>query len=372
VVNRDTTIPLTCELNIKSGVSTVLDTYGNAVTTYDNHPSWTANIPGSAWIWSDFYVTTPLGSEEHIFTETFTATNVSSALLDVAADNTYKVYVNDVLVPELDRQNENNYASHTQKNDVDISSYLIEGENTIRFEVTNLPLQGGNQITNPAGLLFNLDIIAESDCAVTTEPEPEPVDVCPNLEGSQESIPEGYEKVGESSSCTPIPVVVDVCSNLEGNQTFIPEGYEKISESNECTLIPQITSRDSNNGGGTRTGLRNAPSGQVLGASTMQCGMLLDTYMKMGQDNDQNDVMQLQWFLIGQGYTLSATGVFDAATDAAVRAFQEANRADVLTPWVTAGILKVSNPTGWVYQLTRWKINNIVCPGSEAAPVLLP
>lgn len=174
--------------------------------------------------------------------------------------------------------------------------------------------------------------------------------------------------------CIPVIVApVDVCPNLEGVQSIIPEGYERLEDSKACTEIPPTAiSADFDNRGGTRIGSRHNPNGQVLGASTMQCGMLLDTYMKMGQDNDQNDVMQLQWFLIGQGYTLSATGVFDAATDAAVRAFQEANLADVLTPWVTAGILKVSNPTGWVYQLTRWKINNIVCPGSEAAPVLLP
>lgn len=415
VVNRDTTIPLTCEISIKSSLNTVLNSYENAVETYDNHPSWTANVPLALWIWSDEFVTNPLGSESNTFTETFTKTGSTTALLDVAADNTYKVYVNNELVPELDRQNENNYGSHTQKNNVNISSYLVDGENTLRFEVTNLPLQGGNQFTNPAGLLFNLDIITEGEsCAVvTTEPEPPvvidvcpnlldnqlvipqgyekvgdsnectliptpPVDVCPNIDGNQSVIPQGYEKVGDSNNCTLIPVVVvDVCLNLEGPQASIPQGFQKVGESNECTPIPptvtpQPESRSGGGGGGTRTSSRNTQSGQVLGASTMQCGMYLFDYMKEGAGNDEFEVKKLQWFLIGQGYVLPVTGIFDDATDTAVKAFQLKYQLEVLTPWFEAGIVPHNNPTGWVYQLTRWKINNIVCPGSEAAPVLLP
>ena len=158
--------------------------------------------------------------------------------------------------------------------------------------------------------------------------------------------------------------------------TECPAGFQQVSESSECTPIPptitpQPESRSSS--GGTRTGSRNTPrSGEVLGASTMQCGMYLFDYMKEGTGNDEFEVKKLQWFLIGQGHVVPVTGVFDAATDAAVKAFQLKYQLEVLTPWFTAGFVPHNNPTGWVYQLTRWKINNIVCPGSEAAPVLIP
>ncbi len=72
--------------------------------------------------------------------------------------------------------------------------------------------------------------------------EPEPVDVCPNLDGIQAGIPAGYEK-DDSGACVIIEVeepIVDVCLNLDGIQTVIPEGYVK-NEQNECVLPPPPT-----------------------------------------------------------------------------------------------------------------------------------
>lgn len=460
-----------CEIELVSSISTVLDTFETAVATYDNHPAWTADIEGATWVWSDEYVVDASVAETHVFTETFTVDSPSSALLDIAADNTYLVYVNDILV--LDRSAvENNFADHTQKTDVDIAAYLVDGENELRIEVTNLAQSGGNQFSNPAGVLFRLDVVGETGCGITTEPETPVVEVedtfviegykyevdgetttpkagwtiyatdgevtlstttdatgkyyfvveeglwevseaMPALWEQVKVVQNGYEFESESTidTCTfelfayepsllkqvlvevfepeietnscdfyndfvgeIVPPPVDVCSNLEGDQSVIPEGYEKIGETNVCTLIPVIVTPDNNsNGGGTRTGSRNSGrSGQVLGASTMQCGMYLFDYMKEGTANDEFEVKKLQWFLIGQGYAVPVTGIFDDATDAAVKAFQLKYQSDVLTPWFEAGYVPHQNPTGWVYQLTRWKINNIVCPGSEAAPVLLP
>jgi acetoacetate decarboxylase len=98
--------------------------------------------------------------------------------------------------------------------------------------------------------------------------------------------------------------------------------------------------------------------------------MYLNDYMRMGKEASSTQVTKLQVFLNAVGITAPLTGVFDAATDAAVRSFQMKHKAEVLTPWYMAKIVPHENPTGWVYQLTRWKINNIVCPGSEAYPVL--
>jgi hypothetical protein len=126
-------------------------------------------------------------------------------------------------------------------------------------------------------------------------------------------------------------------------------------------------------GGGGSSGSRarsTRPQGQVLGASTQACEIYLTEYMKQGAVASSTQVTKLQIFLNAVGYTFPVSGVFDDATDEAVRAFQLKYQDEVLTPWFKAGIVPHNNPTGWVYQLTRWKINNIVCPGSEAYPVL--
>ena len=74
--------------------------------------------------------------------------------------------------------------------------------------------------------------------------------------------------------------------------------------------------------------------------------------------------MKLQMFLTGQGFYTPATGIFDAMTDANVRLFQAKYATEILAPW------DITEPTGYVYKTTLWKLNNLVCPGSQAMPVL--
>ena len=133
------------------------------------------------------------------------------------------------------------------------------------------------------------------------------------------------------------------------------------------------TPNNNRSGGGSGTRVKKpAPTGLVLGAATgtPACGMYLQDYMRMGNAASTTQVTKLQVFLNAVGITAPLTGIFDAATDAAVRAFQMQYKPEVLTPWYLAKLVPHENSTGWVYQLTRWKINNIVCPGSEAYPVL--
>jgi hypothetical protein len=143
-----------------------------------------------------------------------------------------------------------------------------------------------------------------------------------------------------------------------------------------CDFLNYETPRRSGGGSssGTRVGSRtpSVPTGAVLGAatSTPQCGIYLNEYMRTGNAASTTEVTRLQVFLNAVGINAPLTGIFDAGTDAAVRTFQAQHKAEVLTPWFLAKIVPHENPTGWVYQLTRWKINNIVCPGSEAYPVL--
>jgi hypothetical protein len=206
-----------------------------------------------------------------------------------------------------------------------------------------------------------------------------------------EDIPEDWEQIKVEQEGLPV--------NLEGEGpdfcTFnLPEeddsddefDYLKRTEvdSSRCNfynefvgevITPETPDDNDNNrrggGGGTKV-KKTPPAGEVLGVTT-QCGMYLSDYMREGIGNDTWEVKKLQLFLnIVQGNKLEVNGIFDDATDEAVRAFQLKYQLEVLTPWFTAGFVPHNNPTGWVYQLTRWKINNIVCPGSEAAPTLLP
>jgi len=142
--------------------------------------------------------------------------------------------------------------------------------------------------------------------------------------------------------------------------------------------VESITPQDETSGGGStsRTSSRRSSSsagGEVLGATT-ECSALIDTYMSSGALNDSADVLDLQGFLNGEvNADLPLTGFFGPMTDAAVHTFQKKYWQDILQPWFAYseyGIVSADDSTGVVYKTTKWKINNLVCPGSEVAPVL--
>lgn len=142
----------------------------------------------------------------------------------------------------------------------------------------------------------------------------------------------------------------------------------------ECAASDDSTPGDPGNGGGSYTKKIKKGGGEVLGASTDACVPLIDTYMNITSDNDNADVMDLQGFLNGHmNAGLEVSGIFDVKTEAAVHAFQKLYWQDVLQPWFAfpeSGIQDADDSTGYVYKTTKWKINNIVCPGSEALPTL--
>ncbi len=93
-------------------------------------------------------------------------------------------------------------------------------------------------------------------------------------------------------------------------------------------------------------------TGEIIG----ECSYLKD-YLRMGDNNDVEEVKKLQQFLKDfEGFSeLEVTGVFDQTTFDAVTAFQNKYGSDVLTPWGIEG------PTGYVYYTTQKKINEIHC-----------
>jgi len=87
------------------------------------------------------------------------------------------------------------------------------------------------------------------------------------------------------------------------------------------------------------------------------CSPYLLKYIKLGAANDPAEVKKLKSFLTTyEGFTnLDSSGVYDQAAYNDVVQFQEKYAADILTPWGrTTG-------TGYVYQTTLKKINQLYC-----------
>lgn len=124
-------------------------------------------------------------------------------------------------------------------------------------------------------------------------------------------------------------------------------------------------------GGGVISGPLSVGSGSsipvqptILGVSIEDCNTYLSGFIKPGADNDRMQVERLQLFLNQfEGTTLSASGIYDAATIAAVDVFQLKYASDILTPW------GITNATSHVYLTTRKKVNELYCKGIEAFPL---
>ncbi|MCU0660460.1 MAG: peptidoglycan-binding protein [Candidatus Pacebacteria bacterium] len=84
------------------------------------------------------------------------------------------------------------------------------------------------------------------------------------------------------------------------------------------------------------------------------CAPYLTSYMRLGSRGPE--VTKLQSFLLKNSFlSIQPTGFFGLATDAAVKRFQEAYTADVLSSW------GLNEGTGYVYITTTKKINELVC-----------
>ncbi len=135
----------------------------------------------------------------------------------------------------------------------------------------------------------------------------------------------------------------------------------------ETTPTPEEQTSRSSSGGR----IARPAAGEVLGATTENaCGIYLYDYMRQDLDNNPYEVLKLQLFLNNQGHYVPITGVFGSQTDQAVRDFQSKLNEQILVPWSLYNLSDGVTPTGYVYKTTKYTINNIVCPGSEAFPQL--
>jgi len=127
------------------------------------NPAWTASIPGASWIWW----TDPTPEAEkgidtiYTFQKTFTWMGpIAGATLNLyaGADNSYQVYLNGNSVGA--DANEWNFTTSTQDtySGVQISPYIVQGQNTLEIKVKNWARPAGQTWDNPGGLLYKLEI----------------------------------------------------------------------------------------------------------------------------------------------------------------------------------------------------------------------
>ena len=109
---------------------------------------------------------------------------------------------------------------------------------------------------------------------------------------------------------------------------------------------------------------RGTVAGIQHSAPVPECPRYLTDYLRRGMSNDPLEVAKLQRFLNERMTVgLRVTGIFDAPTEAAVRAFQRRYADDILAPW------GATQDTGYVYYTTQQKINELVCADSRDFPL---
>jgi len=168
----------------------------------------------------------------------------------------------------------------------------------------------------------------------------------------QEPLPSNYSCNELTWQCEP---------SFEGEYETLQACEEECQGSTPTSTTTSTTSAGAAGFGGQYLGL-------VLGAATEKeeesCGLYLLEYIKLGGDNNPEEVKKLQYFLNEYlGLNLELSGIYNQETYEAVKRFQLLLKDEILSPWVEVNCLPSGNiATGYVYRTTQWKINMIVCP----------
>lgn len=220
-----------------------------------------------------------------------------------------------------------------------------------------------------------------------------PTDVCPNLEGDQEEVPEGFELVEdmcveseeeEELEAPPESPVPPAPPPTIGSSSFDYWGCTDSSATNfnslankddgsckkpeDDTLLSPLP--------GPPAATSTAQRGEVLGAAIVvseppacvKDGPYFTAYLQEGRDNDPEEVKKLQTFLNKvMGANLPVTGHFGPLTKEWVKKFQELHKNEILLPW------GLHEGTGHVYITTKRYINLLQCPEMDIPmPAILP
>lgn len=356
-------VPQLCQATstiVVSDTTNTVDGSGNAVAAWVPPMTWINTLIGSTWIWSAENVVDPTVDETHTFEKTFSlAGTTTDASMQIASDDTYKVFVNGTEIPGDSDPNGFNWGALDTLT-IDPALFVV-GQNKIGVEVKNLSFEGAIPESNPAGVLYRLsvtgNICAPVPPVTPTSTDATSTDVCPNIAGDQEAVPDGKHIV--DGQC--VNIVVPVVAPAQGGGTVHRGGG---GSGGHPTLVQQPT-----------------PTGLVLGASTStgesvapECSTeYLSDHLRIGAKNNPDQVMKLQTFLNKHmGTNMPVTGFFGSMTLDAVKKFQVENADQILTPWVPYGLKDGKTPTGYVYKTTRRWINLLECQNLDTAMPVLP
>lgn len=164
----------------------------------------------------------------------------------------------------------------------------------------------------------------------------------------------------------PAPACEDnVDNDGDGLKDMSDPGCENAADNDETNAAQSV----GGGGGGSSATTTSATSTEATSVeSTLDvvasCDMYLTTFIKPGANNDSEQVTRLQSLLNeSEGANLTVNGTYDAATIAAVHAFQTKYAGDILTPW------GVTKSTGFVYLTTRKKVNEVYCKLTKEFPL---
>ena len=372
--------------NVISDTTNIVEDGGYAVETYV-HSSWISSLANlvAKWIWNKDKVSDPENDETKVFVKKFNVNGtVKSANIKLAADNGYKLEINGNSVRD-ELNTENHFSLLTE---IDVASFLNEGENIIRFTVKNFA-GDSNPENNPAGLLYDLKVEVYGTCGPILE-----TPVCLG----------GYSfDIGSNSCVANVPPAIFIClNNIDDDSDGLvdindPGCHTDGNVLNSHSYNPNLGSEtngdnvkqcsdgiDNDNDGltdnydlgcenDTDNNETNEPSrrssgsrptnftpavndGRVLGATT-SCGIYVDKYLRKGYNNDIESVKKVQRFLNENMKSgLKEDGQFGQGTENALKVFQTKQAEKVLAPWA------ITKPTGIFYLTTQTEVNNIMCP----------
>jgi len=149
-------------------------------------------------------------------------------------------------------------------------------------------------------------------------------------------VKDGAKGIGCDENTTPCTLITLANANISLSADFVEVG--------------------GSSGGGSSGSYSSGGSALLqVNLATSSCPLLSD-YLRLGGSNNSLEVTKLQTFLKNsEGLNVSVSGIFDEATEAAVRAFQQKYLNDVMGPW------GATQSSGIVYITTLEKINELAC-----------
>lgn len=165
----------TCDMTVVSDTSdVVIEKNGVALTPYSAvlawvHPNWTAQNDASLaassaqWIWEQnpTQQADTLVDTSYTFKKEFTwwgPISGSDLFMAVGSDNGVQVYLNNVLIGSNTGEFGYLQGSMLQIPAASITGNIVQGNNVLKFVVTNMGLSNGTPSSNPAGLIYKFHI----------------------------------------------------------------------------------------------------------------------------------------------------------------------------------------------------------------------